>query len=69
MSQTVLVNGVERAVAPTTVTKLLRDENVDPAARFVAVAVNGVIVPRSSWGGAQVAPGDEVEIVRPAPGG
>ena len=69
MSATILVNGVERVVTATNIADLLRDENVDPAARFLAVAINGAVVPRSKWDGATINSGDDIEIVSPAPGG
>ena len=69
MSATISVNGVEKAAAATNIADLLRDENVDPAARFLAVAINGAVVPRSQWDGATINSGDDVEIVSPAPGG
>jgi sulfur carrier protein len=37
--------------------------------RGVAVAVNGTVVPRSSWATTVLAPGDRVEIVTAAAGG
>ena len=69
MSATISVNGVEKAATATNIADLLRDENVDPAARFLAVAINGAVVPRSQWEGAVINPGDVIEIVSPAPGG
>ena len=69
MSATILVNGVEKAATATNIADLLRDENVDPAARFLAVAINGAVVPRSKWDGVAINPGDDIEIVSPAPGG
>lgn len=63
------INGEKKTLAVTTVDDLLRAEAVDPAARFVAVAVNGVVIPRGDWDRHQVQDGDDVEIVRPAPGG
>ena len=69
MSATISINGVEKAVTATNIADLLRDENVDPAARFLAVAINGAVVPRSQWDGATINSGDDVEIVSPAPGG
>jgi sulfur carrier protein len=40
-----------------------------PSPRGVAVAINGEVVPRSTWEQAEVAPGDAVEIVSAAAGG
>ncbi len=69
MSATISVNGVEKAATATTIADLLRDEKVDLDARFLAVAINGAVVPRSRWEGVEIKPGDDIEIVRPAPGG
>ena len=69
MSAIISINGVEKAATATTIADLLRDEKVDLDARFLAVAINGAVVPRSRWGGAEIKPGDDIEIVRPAPGG
>ncbi len=66
---TVRVNGEDRDVSAATVFDLLLAEDVDPKARFVAVAINGVVVPRGQWERAPVKDGDEIEIVTPAPGG
>lgn len=63
------VNGEEKILDVATVTELLEAESVDLAARFVAVAVNGTVIPRGRWDSAPVKAGDDVEIVRPAPGG
>ncbi len=67
--ETISVNGVEKPLSADTVAELLRAERIDPAARFLAIAVNGTVVPRSEWERANLTPGDRVEIVRPAPGG
>ena len=40
-----------------------------PSPRGVAVAVNGDVVPRSTWERTPVTPGDVVEIVSAAAGG
>jgi sulfur carrier protein len=42
---------------------------VEPTARFLAVAVNGSVVRRSQWSSKPLAPGDNIEIVRPFSGG
>lgn len=63
------VNGVEEEVAVTTVAELLAARGVDPAARFLAIAVNGSVVRRSEWPSRPLSPGDDVEIVRPLSGG
>ena len=62
------VNGAKRDVqAPLTVADLLRVLGVAPDG--VSVAVNRRIVPHKSRATANLAEGDEVEIVHAAPGG
>ena len=63
------VNGVDEEIAATTVAQLLAARGIDPAARFLAVAVNGAVVRRASWDEAALNTGDAVEIVRPLQGG
>ena len=63
------VNGVEEEITARTVAELLGALGVDPAARFLAVAVNGTVVRRSEWLSRPLSPGDNVEIVRPFSGG
>jgi sulfur carrier protein len=63
------INGVEEEVAVTTVAELLVARGVDPAARFLAIAINGTVVRRSEWPSRPLSQGDDVEIVRPFSGG
>jgi sulfur carrier protein len=63
------INGVEEELAVTTLSELLAARGIDPAARFVAVAINGSVVRRSEWSAKPLTPGDDVEIVRPLSGG
>ena len=63
------INGVEEEISVTTVADLLAARGLDPAARFLAVAVNGFVVRRSEWRSKSLAAGDDVEIVRPISGG
>ena len=63
------INGEPRTIDGKTVDDLLRAEEIDPAARFMAVAINGVVIPRGRWDSESVKDGDDIEIVRPAPGG
>jgi sulfur carrier protein len=63
------VNGVDEEVAATTVAQLLAARGIDPGAKFLAVAVNGEVVRRTTWAEAELAAGDAVEIVRPLQGG
>jgi sulfur carrier protein len=63
------INGVEEELAVTTLSELLAARGIDPAARFVAVAINGSVVRRSEWNAKPLTPGDDIEIVRPLSGG
>jgi sulfur carrier protein len=63
------INGVDEEVAAATVAQLLAARGIDPAARFLAVAVNGEVVRRAVWSEAALTAGDAVEIVRPLQGG
>ena len=63
------INGVDEEVAVTTIAQLLAARGIDPAARFLAVAVNGAVVRRATWEEAALQAGDAVEIVRPLQGG
>ena len=63
------VNGIDEEVAATTVAQLLAARGIDPAARFLAVALNGAVVRRTSWDETALSSGDAVEIVRPLQGG
>jgi sulfur carrier protein len=63
------INGVEEEVSAKTVAELLAARGIDRAARFLAIAVNGTVVRRAAWPSMPLAPGDNVEIVRPFSGG
>ena len=63
------INGIDEEVAATTIAQLLAARGIDPAARFLAVAINGAVVRRASWDDAALQAGDAVEIVRPLQGG
>ena len=63
------VNGVKEDIAAKTVSELLTSRGIDPAARFLAVAVNGCVVRRSEWSSTSLGPDDDIEIVRPFSGG
>jgi sulfur carrier protein len=65
---TVTVNGQPREVpAGTTLGELVAA--VTGLATGVAAAVNGEVVPRSSWPGTQLQGGDQVEVVTAVQGG
>ena len=64
----VVVNGEARALdGPVSVDGLVAALGVDR--RGLAVAVNGEVVPRSTWAGHDVVDGDQVEILTIAQGG
>lgn len=64
----IVVNGEPRAVAAgDTVAGLLDALGTEP--RGVAVAVDGEVVPRRSWGEATFGGGEHVEILSIAQGG
>jgi len=62
------VNGAPTELAPgITVADLVAARCASP--KGVAVAVNGEVVPRSTWGATAVEGGDDIEIVTAAAGG
>jgi sulfur carrier protein len=65
----VKINGLDEEIAVTTIAQLLAERGIDPAAKFLAVAVNGAVVRRAEWPDAALNTGDAVEIVRPFQGG
>lgn len=69
MSQEIQVNGIGKTVDATTIADILREEGVDDNAPFLAVALNGAVVPRGEWDSARLNAGDSVEIVKPVSGG
>ncbi len=62
-----ILNGEPRRAAPGSIADLVRSLALDPAK--VAVERNGVIVPRSTLGGVEIADGDQLEIVHFVGGG
>jgi sulfur carrier protein len=64
------VNGeTRRADADATVADLLEQMGFEAGARGVAVAVNGAVVPGSSWHERRLSDGDTVEIIHAVQGG
>ena len=62
------VNGKEREVeAPLTVAGFL--ESLGYEGRYVAVAWNGEVLDRATFGAVALSDGDRLEIVRPVGGG
>ena len=63
------VNGQSEPFLAATLTALLREKEIAPDARGVAVAINGTVVPRAAWPSTRLSAGDQVEIVRARQGG
>jgi sulfur carrier protein len=63
------VNGQNEPLAAATLTALLHEKEIAPDARGVAVAINGMVVPRAAWPSTRLNSGDQVEIVRARQGG
>jgi sulfur carrier protein len=63
------VNGESEPLAVATLAALLAEKAVDTEQKGIAVAVNGAVVPRTSWPATRLKPGDSVEIVRARQGG
>jgi sulfur carrier protein len=62
------VNGREMSVEPVLSVEALVT-SLTAARRGVAVAVNGAVVPRSTWAVVTLADGDAVEVLTAAQGG
>jgi sulfur carrier protein len=69
MTQSLRINGRLESHDAATLAELLTSRGIDPEQRFLAVAVNGSVIRRSEWAECRLAPGDEIEIVRPLQGG
>ncbi|GGF65825.1 hypothetical protein GCM10007301_26920 [Azorhizobium oxalatiphilum] len=63
------VNGKDERFAVATVAELLGAVGLDATQKGIAVAVNGAVVSRRAWDGAQIASGDAVEIIHAKQGG
>jgi sulfur carrier protein len=69
MSGTITLNGETTPLTDGGVIAILRDLEIDPAARGLAVAVNGAVVPRAQWSEIALRDGDAVEVVKLFAGG
>lgn len=66
----VMVNGQERSIADgATVGSLVRELGAPGSGRGVAVAVDGVVVPRSQWPDTALRAGVRVEVLTAVQGG
>jgi len=68
MKASIRVNGKAEALLAGTVAEFLRARGIK-AARGLAIAVNGAVVPAGAWRDKRLAVGDEIEIVKPFGGG
>ncbi|HWH11122.1 MAG TPA: sulfur carrier protein ThiS [Solirubrobacteraceae bacterium] len=64
----IVLNGARRADTPS-LAVLLDELGLGLAARGVAVAVDGEVVPRSEWAGLTLSDGSRVEVVDAIQGG
>jgi sulfur carrier protein len=65
----IYLNGEPREREGATIVELLTDLGVEPAARGVAVAVDGEVVPRAEWPERRVNDGERVEALSAMQGG
>lgn len=66
---TIHVNGQERELSSALLVGDLVDEVIPRGREGVAVAVNGVVVRRTTWNDVVVADGDRVEVLVAVQGG
>ena len=69
MSETIFVNGLDRAWRDMSLGELLAEAGIAAAKGGVAVALNAAVVPRAEWDSTRLRPNDKVEIVRIVRGG
>ncbi len=69
MNGTIILNGETTPLIEGGVIGILRNLEIDPAARGLAVAVNGAVVPRAQWPELVLRDGDDVEVVKLFAGG
>jgi sulfur carrier protein len=69
MSISLILNGVSTSAQADTLAQVLAEQRFDTTQRFVAVAVNNLVVPRNEWPERRLRDGDRIEIVQPMKGG
>lgn len=69
MTRQIRINGRAELVEAERLIDLLGTLGIELPARGLAVAVNGTVMPQSSWSTAPLEAGDDVEIVRARAGG
>ena len=65
----VTLNGERRELPAATVEAAVRAAGAPEAARGVAVAVDGEVVPRGQWSSIRLRDGQQVEVVNAVQGG
>jgi sulfur carrier protein len=65
----IYLNGEPREREGATIVELLADLGVEPAARGVAVAIDGEVVPRAEWRERRINEGERVEALSAMQGG
>jgi sulfur carrier protein len=63
------VNGQPLVLSAKHLAALLHERGVNTAGKGIAVALNGAVVPRATWGETRLRAGDTVEIVLARQGG
>jgi len=63
------VNGKTLDAGPERLLDLLAEQGFQKETRGIAVAINGTVVPRSTWAETRLSDGDDVEIVKIMQGG
>ena len=63
------LNGEPFETTASTLVDLLRQLDLGETAGGIAIAINGVVVPRSRWSGHELEVGDRVEVVGAVQGG
>lgn len=66
----IILNGEKVVLGGTSFNELLNSQNIPENHRqSLAIALNGRVVPRASWGETPIQDGDQIEIVKPFVGG
>lgn len=67
MRSVITINGEPKELKAATVESFVRSCSL--CSPYVAVALNGEVIPRSEWGRANLKSGDHLELVRAVGGG
>ena len=65
----ILVNGKSEFIKAKNINELLLQKGITPTSKGIAVAINGIVVPKNYWESKDIITGDQVEIVKPFKGG